>query len=190
MSDAYNGLPFIPFIGEFMKTNKVALPGILLGLNMIILFGATTLPGIEMTLYALSSFVTAIIVMKASPKSAAVFYVATVLLAGVLLPNKLAILPYVLFFGYYGIAKYYIEKMPCGKLKDIHKQAVELICKIAVFAAAFGIGILIFKESFTSGLSIPDLPVFIICIAAVVVFVVYDYVFTLILVYIKRLIKL
>ena len=173
-----------------MKTNKVALSGVLLGLNMIILFGATMLPGIEMTLYALSSFVTAIIVMKASPKSAAVFYVATVSLAGVLLPNKLAILPYALFFGYYGIAKYYIEKMPCGKLKDIHRQAVEIVCKIAVFGAAFGAGILIFKEGFTRGLSLPDLPVLIICVAAVAVFLVYDYVFTLILVQIKKLIKL
>ena len=172
-----------------MKTNKVALSGILLGLNMIILFGATMLPGIELTLYALSSFVTAIVVMKASPKSGMIFYVATVLLGGVLLPNKLAMLPYALFFGYYGIAKYYIEKMPCGKLKDIHKQVIEIICKIAVFGVAFGGGILIFKESFTSGLSIPDLPVFIICIAAVAVFVVYDYVLTLMIVQLKILNK-
>jgi len=184
------GLNRLPLTGGFMKTNKVALSGVLLGLNMIILFGATMLPGIEMTLYALSSLVTAIIVMKASPKSAAVFYVASVLLAGVLLPNKLAILPYALFFGYYGIAKYYIEKMPCGKLKDIHKQVVEIICKIAVFGVAFGLGILIFKEGFTSGLSIPDFPVLILCVAAVGVFLAYDYVFTLILVYLKRLIKL
>ncbi|MBK5246956.1 MAG: hypothetical protein JJE49_06810 [Peptostreptococcaceae bacterium] len=172
-----------------MKTNKVALTGVLLGLNMIILFGATMLPGIELSLYALSSFVTAIVVMRASPKSATVFYVATVLLGGVLLPNKLAMLPYALFFGYYGIAKYYIEKMPCGKLKDIHKQVLEIICKIAVFGAAFGIGILIFKEGFTSGLSLPDFPVIIICLAAVVIFVMYDYVFTLMLVQLKRFIK-
>lgn len=172
-----------------MKTNKVALSGILLGMNMIILFGATMLPGIELSLFALSSFVTAIVVMKASPKSAAIFYVASVILGGVLLPNKLALLPYALFFGYYGIAKYYIEKMPCGKLKDIHKQVIELACKTAVFVAAFGIGILIFKEGFTSGLSLPDLPVLIIGVAAVVAFLAYDYVFTLMIVQLKRFIK-
>jgi len=172
-----------------MKTNKVALPGVLLALNMIVLFGATMLPGIELTLYALSSFITAILVMKSSPKSAAVFYVATVILGAVLLPNKLALLPYALFFGYYGIAKYYIEKMPCGRLKDIHKQVIELICKTAVFAAAFGLGILIFKEGFTSGLSLPDLPVWLLSIAAIPVFLAYDYVFTLVLVQMKRVIK-
>lgn len=172
-----------------MKTNKVALPGVLLGLNMIVLFGATMLPGIELSLYALSSFITGILVMKASPKSGAVLYVATVILGGVLLPNKLALLPYVLFFGYYGIAKYFIEKMPCGKLKDIHKQIVEIICKIVIFVVAFGSGILIFKEGFTSGLSLPDLPFLVIGIAAVPVFLAYDYVFTLVLVQIKRIIK-
>ncbi len=172
-----------------MKTNKVALPGVLLGLNMIVLFGATMLPGIELSLYALSSFITAILVMKASPRSAVVFYVATVILGGVLLPNKLAMLPYVLFFGYYGIAKYYIEKMPCGKLKDIHKQMIELICKTAVFVVAFGIGILIFKEGFTSGLSLPDLPIWALGVAAIPVFLAYDYVFTLVLVQMKRIMK-
>lgn len=173
-----------------MKTNKIALSGILLGLNMIILFGATMLPGIELTLFAISSFTTAIVLMKVSPKSAAIFYLATVLLGGILLPNKLGLLLYVLFFGYYGIIKYYIEKMPSGKLKDIQKQGVELVCKTAVFVAAFGLGILIFKEAFISGLSLPNLPVLVICIAAVAAFVAYDYIFTLIIFQINRLIKL
>jgi hypothetical protein len=173
-----------------MKTNKIALMGILLGMNIIILFGATMLPGIELTLFAVSSFTTAIVVMKVSPKSAAIFYLATVLLGGILLPNKLGLLVYILFFGYYAIVKYYIEKMPCGKLKDINKQAVELVCKTSVFIVAFGSGILIFKEAFIGGISLPDFPVLVICIAAIAVFIAYDYVFTLIIFQINRLINL
>lgn len=165
-----------------MKTNKIALSGILLGLNMIVLFGATMLPGIELSLFALSSFITAIVVVKASPKSGLLFFMASVLLGAIILPNKLALLPYGLFFGYYGIVKYYIEKIRLSRV-------VEVLLKVGVFVVAFGGGLLIFKEAFVSGISLPDLPMPLIGGAAIIAFLAYDYVYTLMIPQIKRVIK-
>ena len=172
-----------------MKTNKIALSGVLLALNMIILFGATMLPGIELSLYALSSFVTAVIVVKASPKMALLFYVASALLGLAILPNKLGLLPYVLFFGYYGIVKFYIEGIRFPKLKSTHKQVLEMVMKAFVFVMAFGGGVLVFKEAFIGSVSLPDLPVAFICVAALGAFVAYDYVYTLVIPQINRIIK-
>lgn len=172
-----------------MKTNKIALSGVLLGLNLILLFGATMLPGIELSLFAMSSFMTAIVLVKVSPRQAAVFYFASVLLAGLLLPNKLGLLPYIFFFGYYGIIKFYIEKIIDRRFKGKKAQLVEGVCKSGVFLAAFTSGILLFKEAFTAGLSLPELPLGIIGIAAVAVFLVYDYAYTLLIGQMNRILK-
>jgi hypothetical protein len=84
--------------------------GILLSVAVITLFLATTLPVNELSLFVLSSFYVSIIVIEFGIASGWTFYAASSLLS-LILPNKLAVLPYILFFGLYGIAKYYIEKV-------------------------------------------------------------------------------
>lgn len=173
-----------------MKSNKVALSGILLGLNMIILFGATILPGIELTLFAVSSFMTGIVVLKTSPKFGLVFFAASSLLGVLILPNKLAILPYIIFFGYYPVAKYYIEAVHTKKLKDKSRQVFEIIIKVIIFSLSFGSGFFLFKEALFSGITLPDYPAFIILPAAIIGFLAYDYVFTLFIAYISKTLKI
>ena len=89
------------------ETSTVALGGICLALTVIFLFGASFVPGAEMTLYALSSLFVAVMVIEKGPKSGVILFVAAVILGLLLVPNKLGMLPYICFFGYYGVLKYY-----------------------------------------------------------------------------------
>ena len=167
-----------------MKAERVALPGILLALNMIVLFGATMLPGIELTLFGVSSIFTAIVLIKISPRVSLVFYIGSALLGLVIMPNKLALIPYIIFFGYYGVVKYCIEKT-----RHIKSQWAEYILKAIVFLASFGIGIFFFKEAVLSGISLPDYPMVIIGAIGVIVFLIYDFAFTIIIAQLKKQIK-
>lgn len=172
-----------------MNTNKIALSGVLLGINMILLFGATMLPGIELTLFAMSSFVTAVVVMKASPKAAILFFVATSALGLILLPNKIALLPYVLFFGYYGIMKYYIEKAGIFYKHGKSGRIAEYLVKVLIFMMGFGSGILLFGDLFLAEIHLPEYPVVLLVSASVAAFIAYDYAFTLVIQQARRILK-
>lgn len=172
-----------------MKSSNVALSGVLLALNMILLFGATMLPGIELTLFAVSSFLTALVLMKTNPGGALVFFGASSALGLLILPGKLALLPYLFFFGYYGIVKYFIEKSPLGKKPGKAGLALETMAKLLVFLAALAAGLLIFQELFFSGVKLPDYPVPILALAAASAFVAYDYIFTLVIGQFRRYFK-
>lgn len=166
-----------------MRFYRPVLGGVLLALNMLVLFAAAVLPGLELSLYAVSSFFTAVVVLKGkegpeargrpSPHSGAVFYVASVLLGFAVVPDKTALAPYVLFFGYYGIAKYYIEQL--------RRQWLEIPLKCALFAAAAALGILLWKKGFASGITLPQLPAAALAAGAIAGFLIYDYTYTLIL---------
>ena len=172
-----------------MKTSKLTLSGVLLALNMIILFAATMLPGIELSLFALSSFMTALVLIKTSPKSGFVFFLASALLGIILLPNKMAMLPYLLFFGYYGIAKYYIESTRLFNVHRVNRQIPELAAKLVLFGATFGTGLYFFREAFAAGIDLPDFSAVILCAAATMGFLAYDYVFTLVIRQMDRIIN-
>lgn len=92
------------------KTMKIALGGICLALTVIFLFGGSIVPGIELTLFAISSLFTAVMILETGVKGGVLLYAGAVLLGFAIIPNKLAMIPYAFFFGYYGIVKYYIEK--------------------------------------------------------------------------------
>lgn len=110
---------------QSMKTRTAALGGILLALSVATLFFASFVPGVELTIYAVSSVYTAIMIIETNSKGGGIFYIASGILALLLIPNKAAVLPYLFFFGIYGIVKYYIEKI--GKLP------VEICLKLLFF---------------------------------------------------------
>jgi hypothetical protein len=153
------------------RTKMVALGGILLSMSLVTLFLASFIPGAELSLYALSSLYVAIIIIETKAKNGWIFYVASCLLAFLIIPNKLVLLPYVLFFGLYGVVKYYIEK--------IGKQAIEIVLKLVFFTFVWGIGTLFFRELLLGNIELPNLPVLVLIIGALIMFLVYDYLFTL-----------
>lgn len=159
-----------------MKAKIIALNGILGALAAICLLLATVLPTGRISLYALSSFFIAVSIMESGIKAGWLFYAATSLVGLIVVPEKLALAPYVIFFGFYGIAKYYIEKM--GRI------VIEHIIKFAYFNACLAVAFLTAKEFV--GVEEVKLPWWIPVVVLEIVFFLYDFVFTLFINYYKE----
>ena len=93
-----------------MKAKKIAESGILIALTIIVLYAASILPVSKLTVLTIASCFIPIAIMQTSLKNTIVIYVASSLLSLFLIPINIA-LSYILFFGIYGIIKYYIEKL-------------------------------------------------------------------------------
>ena len=159
-----------------MKKNKtfvVALGGICLALTLIFMFAGSIVPGIELTLFAISSLFIAVMIIESGVGGAVILYVAAVLLGFILIPNKFAIIPYALFFGYYGIVKYFIEKLNGGIL--------QIAIKLALFAALLSVMLLGFEKLMANAIGLPDYPSVILIIGGMLLLLLYDYIYTLII---------
>ena len=152
------------------KTFKIALGGICLALTLVFMFAGSFVPGIELTLFAIASVFTAVMIIEAGVSGAVIFYLAAVLLGFVLIPNKLGIIPYAFLFGYYGILKFYIEKLRSGPL--------QLTAKAVFFAVLLCIGFLGFKELLLGAVNIPDYPALILIAGGLAVMLLYDWLYT------------
>ena len=171
--------------GNGISSKKIAFTGILVALTVITLFLATILPTNRVSLYALSSFFISIVIMEYGVRTGWMFYTASSLLAFFIVQNKLRLVPYVIFFGVYGIIKYYIEK--------INNLFIELLLKILYFNVSLFVSFYLAKEVFFEGVEI-KFPLWVIVIVLEVVFVLYDYVYTLFIQYygqkLKKILKI
>ena len=73
--------------------------GICLALAVIFMFGASFVPGIELTLFLISSLFTAIMIIETGAGGGALVYGGASLLGLVLIPQKVALVPYIFCFG-------------------------------------------------------------------------------------------
>ena len=151
-------------------SSRMSFGGIVLGLSWITLFLAAFVPGMELSLFLLSTFYVVLVIKRTSITNGWIFYAASCLLSLAIVPNKAALLPYIFFFGLYGLAKYYIEK--------IGKRPIEYVLKLLFFNASFGALILLFKSAFLASVNIPDLPTAILVIGAQFMFLLYDEILT------------
>ena len=151
-------------------TNTIALGGICLALTIVFLFGASFVPGIELTLYALSSLFVAVMVIERGPKSGIMLYVAAVILGLILVPNKLGMLPYICLFGYYGVVKFYIEKSL--------RRPVQLAAKAVLFAVVMAIALWGTKGLLFGNIQLPDYSTVIIFAGGIVMMMLYDAIYT------------
>jgi len=163
------------------RTSTIALGGICLALTVIFMFAGSIVPGIELTLFAISSLFTAIMIIEAGVGGGIILFAAAVLLGFFIMPNKLALIPYAFFFGYYGIVKFFIEKINSGIL--------QIIIKTVFFAIVLCVGFLCFKELLLGSINLPDYPVWILIIAGILMMILYDYIFTFLINFYLRRIK-
>jgi hypothetical protein len=156
------------------KSKKVALGGVLGGLCVILLYLAVYLPTSRLFMYGISSVFCSIILIEAGHRWAWLFYASTSILLLIIVPDKVGLIPYLIFFGFYGILKYYIE--------GVRGKAVQLIIKGGVFLiAVFGAAIAA-KELFTVDIY-SKLPLWGLVLVALAIFYIYDYVYTLFITY-------
>lgn len=163
-----------------LNTRIIALNGILGALTLICLFLATVLPTNRLSLYALSSFFISVVIVESGIKAGWLFYVSTALLALIILPEKLGLVPYIIFFGFYGILKYYIEKLD--------KLILEYILKFIYFNLCLGIAWLLIRQFFIAEITV-RLPWFVVIIVLEIIFLIYDFVYTLFVAYYRDKLK-
>ncbi len=151
------------------RVKRITLSGILLAFTVISVFLAATLPTSKLSLYALSSLFIAVIIIEFGAKAGWVFYMASAILSALLVP-RLEVIPFIVFFGVYGLVKLYVER--------INNRIIEYLLKLVYFNICLVLGFIFMKEIIFDGLSIPA-PVYIVAGILEIVFIVYDYIYTL-----------
>lgn len=151
------------------NTRKLALAGIMTGITIIILFFAMVIPNLKLALYGLASLPMAVVVIECDKRTGLLFYIATGVLSFILLPDKVAALPYIVVLGLYGLVKSGAEST---------KNAVtQWLIKLIYFNAALGIYLWLVVQIFMPNITFP-IPLWILIIGAEALFVAYDFIYS------------
>ncbi len=152
------------------KTKIIAVNGLLTAMVVIILFLATTSPTTRFSFYVLSSFFISVVIIESGAKAGGLFYTVSSIISALILSNKLGVVPYVLFFGNYGLVSFYIDKL--------NKNSLKYILKLLYFNLAIFIVYFTFRNVFFSNI-VPDIPLWMVYLLLQIVFIIYDYIYTL-----------
>lgn len=151
------------------NTRKIALSGILTAFIVIALVLESITPTGKLGFYVLAAFILSVVLLEAGVSWGWGAYVASCGIGLLLVPEKMNLLPYVLFFGIYTLLKYHIE--------SIRKPWLEIVLKIAAFNLflwpAWSIAKTFLPETLTQGWGI-----WVAGIVLQVVFLLYDFLFT------------
>lgn len=161
------------------KAKDMALGGILVALTLVTLYLSLIIPINTFAILTISSIFPAVAIMRSNVKLGIFVYVASSIIGFFIIPFD-KILTFILYFGVYGIVKYFIEK-----LRNI---PIEIFLKLLFSNIMFFIGLYVLK-SFIGNLNV-DFPLWLVIIGAQIMFLVYDYALTLIITfYITRIHK-
>lgn len=152
------------------KTSYIAKGGLFTAIGFIFIYLSTMVPVNKAYLLAIASCIIPLSVITTNIKNAMVVYMSTSLLALLICGTKITVVSYVIFFGLYGLIKYYIE--------ILRKLYIEFILKLLFFNADLAMLFFIYKLFFP-GLLKATMPLYIIIAAAQVVFLVFDYILTM-----------
>ena len=178
-----------------MKAKDISLGGILVALISIILYSASILPISTLTILTIASAIIPVCIIRSNVKTSIFVYISSSLIAFFLVPINIGLL-YFIFFGVYGIIKYFIERM--------RKENIEIILKLLFFNIAFLIGFIIMQNilgiNIVAGLetlvskfvdtSTSLIASIVLWIVAQPIFLIYDYAMTMIITfYLERIHK-
>jgi uncharacterized membrane protein (GlpM family) len=121
-------------------------------------------------MYFLSSVFVMGLVIEEEMGLAILMYIAVSLMSLLLMPNILRVLPYVFFFGHYGIGKYYIQ----SRIKD---KVAAYIVKLLYYNVALGLVYLLAQQIIYEDVLNTGMAFWLFVVLAEVAFVVYDFVF-------------
>lgn len=152
-----------------MKSKYIAESGLLVALTVVVLYATSLFSISTLSLLTIASCLIPISIIRTSIKNTILVYIASSILSFILIPKINIPIYYTLFFGIYGIVKYFIEKA--------RNMILEILLKLISFNILLGITYLITK-SFLS-VVYPSISLWLLWIAAQVVFLIYDYALTL-----------
>lgn len=160
-------------------SRKVAFGGVFTALSVIFLYLAIVMPTGRAALYFVSGLPVALAIIEFGITTGIGVYVSASLLALLLVGDIAGVVPFILFFGHYGIMKFYIEKQ--------RKAVLEILLKLLVFNFSMGIGYFLLTTLLSVPLpeAVPNLGFYVTgaLIAAQVLFFLYDYIYSRLLGY-------
>ena len=104
-----------------MKAKNIALGGILVALTSIVLYATSILPISTIAILTIASAIIPVCIIRSDIQTSIFVYIASSLIAFFLVPINISLL-YFIFFGIYGIVKYFIERM--------RKEKIEILLKL------------------------------------------------------------
>lgn len=159
------------------KTSYLSKGGLFTGLSVIFVYLSSIVPVNKIFLLGIASSIIPLSVVTTNIKNTLVVYFATSVICLFVSGSKITVISYIMFFGLYGIIKYYIER-----LRKIH---IEFILKLAFFNAVVFTLFYAYKAFFPGIVNI-NMPFYILLAGSEIVFLVYDYVLSLFISYINR----
>ena len=93
-----------------MKSRDIAIGGILVALTIIVLYATSILPISTLAILTIASAIIPICIIRSNVQTSIFVYISSSLIAFFLVPINISLL-YFIFFGVYGIVKYFIERI-------------------------------------------------------------------------------
>jgi len=163
------------------KTRTLTLSAIYSALTIVMLYIASIWPTGQVGLVAITSFFTAAAVIEAGFVSGVSVYAVSSLLGFLLIPNRVAAILFVVFFGYYPVVKSLIER--------IRWSILQWVFKLLVFNAAMAL-LWVLLSALIIDYVDNDISVILLLLAGNVIFVLFDYGFTKVIwLYLDRISK-
>ena len=154
---------------RFHRTaHRISLTAMFASMSLLFLYLASVLPTMRIAMYFLSSVFVMGLVIEEEIGLAMLMYAAVSLLSLLLMPNLLRVVPYVLFFGHYGIGKYYIQT----RIKD---KVVGYVLKLLYYNLALVLMYLLARQILIEDVFVTGIPFWLFIVIAEVAFVAYDY---------------
>lgn len=144
------------------NSKKIALTSILSALSVIFLYILSIIPTARLATYVLIVCMGCVITIECGIKHSLLGFIVTSLLSFFIIPEKIILIPYILFLGYYPILKLFIER--------INKLWIEIVIKLILGSL---ISTVIFYILGLLDFNIP-IPTYILIPCAVVVFIIFD----------------
>lgn len=159
---------------------KVAYPAILGALSLILVYVAAIAPSGKWGIVAVAGLFPTAAVISVSLKAGLLCWAGVSLLAFLLLPDKLCALIYCVLFGLYPMVKSLIERL--------RRLPLEYALKLAFFNIAFTFIYVVMRTAVLNSLPSALSTVWVLYVAANVVFLLYDFGFSkLIGLYVTRI---
>jgi hypothetical protein len=194
-----------------ITTKQLTVTAIMLALTLALQFASTILPIADLTVMAVCGAILYIVAFYVGIPAAVLLYIAAVLLGLLIVPNKFALLPYLFCFGPYAILKFPVEKLCRRNSYKLDRQAadnthfphkfdtqiresrsklsfiLEYLLKLVIFSILTGAAFLIFGSAFFDLKDLPKgFPFPLFGVAAVVLFLAYDRILTLVCIIVRR----
>lgn len=161
-------------MARLTSAKRTALCAMCTALTVLFIYIAAIIPTMRAAVYFLSSLVIYVLVCEKIYGGAILSYIASSAVCFLIVPNKIALLPYVCLLGHFGIFKVFIDR----KINDkfIGFMIKLIYCNVFAALAIVLVMNLFNVDDFIAGIEIAP---WIIAIAAQVVFVVFNAIYTL-----------